>query len=71
MAAAAAGMDAAEPKPADPLGGRRRAPQTYRFRKGEWNSFRCGACGHTVQLSPSFSGSQVDCNKCRARINIA
>ena len=39
-------------------------------RTGEgWETFRC-ACGHTVQLSPSYRASKVSCRKCRASIEV-
>ena len=37
--------------------------QSYRFKGGEWRSFRCG-CGKTVQLSPNFSANRIRCRGC-------
>lgn len=40
------------------------APLEYARRtRGEWESFAC-ACGHLLQLSPSFSASQMKCPNC-------
>jgi heat shock protein HtpX len=40
------------------------APLEYQRRtRGEWESFACG-CGHLLQLSPSFSASQMKCPNC-------
>ena len=36
---------------------------------GQWGSFRC-TCGATVELSPSFSGSQVRCRSCGRTIAV-
>lgn len=44
-------------------------PMRYQRKGGGWESFRC-RCGHTVQLSPSFSASSIRCPKCRSRIEI-
>jgi len=44
-------------------------PMRYRRKGAGWESFRC-RCGHTVQLSPSFSGSSLRCPKCRQPIEI-
>jgi len=39
------------------------APLEYHRRTREWESFACG-CGHLLQLSPSFSASQMKCPNC-------
>jgi heat shock protein HtpX len=44
-------------------------PLEYTRATAGWESFRC-QCGHTLQLSPSFRGTHLNCNKCRRRINI-
>ena len=41
----------------------------YRFKPGEWQSFRC-ACGHGMQLSPNFLGTKLRCDQCGASIVI-
>jgi heat shock protein HtpX len=38
-------------------------------RGGAWETFRC-ACGGTIQLSPSFSGTQVRCGRCGRNISV-
>jgi len=61
VAATAAALEADEEE-----GGQRRGrsgKQTYRFKPGQWQSFRCG-CGKTIQLSPSFSGDRIRCDDC-------
>ena len=48
----------------------KRPPMRY-VRKGTgWESFRCGSCGHTVQISPAFSATNVRCPKCNATIQV-
>jgi hypothetical protein len=44
-------------------------PLEYTRGAAGWESFRC-QCGHTLQLSPSFRGTHLNCNKCRRRIDI-
>lgn len=44
------------PGPQQPLEYQRKSP-------GEWETFSC-SCGHTLQLSPIFSGSQMRCPSC-------
>ncbi len=41
----------------------------YQRRGDGWESFQC-TCGKTVQISPSFSASQVSCPGCKRRIDI-
>ncbi|MCF7958121.1 MAG: M48 family metallopeptidase [Phycisphaerae bacterium] len=41
----------------------------YRRQGNDWESFKC-VCGNLVQLSPAFSGSQVQCSKCNRKILI-
>ena len=41
----------------------------YRFKPGEWQSFRC-ACGHGMQLSPNFRGTKLRCDHCGASIAV-
>ncbi len=50
---------------------KRRAARRVRYQRrgGGWESFRC-VCGHAVQLSPSFSAAQIECPKCRQRIDV-
>ena len=44
-------------------------PMRYQ-RKGQgWESFRC-RCGHTIQISPSFSAKALHCKKCHGRVEI-
>ena len=45
------------------------AQLAYQRLAGEWESFRC-ACGQTVQLSPAFAGSHVNCSRCGIKIEI-
>jgi heat shock protein HtpX len=47
---------AAAPGPQQPLEYHRRSP-------GEWETFAC-SCGHSLQLSPLFSASQMKCPNC-------
>jgi hypothetical protein len=42
---------------------------TYRRKGSDWESFRC-SCGKTVQLSPTFSASQVRCPGCKKKIAV-
>jgi heat shock protein HtpX len=56
---AEAAGSATEAAPAKPL--------RYRRQGTGWESFQC-ACGHPVQLSPKFSGSHIECPKCRRDI---
>ncbi len=51
--------------PAEPL----LPNQEYCRREAGWESFRC-RCGHTLQLSPAFAGSTIDCGKCRSTVLI-
>jgi heat shock protein HtpX len=45
------------------------APLRY-ARKGKgWESFQC-SCGASVQLSPSFEASHLECSRCHRRIEI-
>jgi heat shock protein HtpX len=44
-------------------------PLRYQRRGTGWESFRC-TCGHTVQLSPTFSAAQVKCPKCGRSVEI-
>ncbi|MFQ5807423.1 MAG: M48 family metallopeptidase [Phycisphaerae bacterium] len=44
-------------------------PMRYKRTGQGWESFRC-ACGHTLQLSPSFAASFIRCAECRNRIEI-
>jgi heat shock protein HtpX len=49
------------------------SPQSLQYRRtasSGWESFRCGHCEATVQLSPSFHGSRIQCPKCQSRIDI-
>ena len=46
------------------------APLAYTRTRQGWESFRC-TCGNTIQLSPSFAGSQVRCPGCGQTIQIA
>jgi len=39
-------------------------------RGGAWETFRC-ACGATIQLSPSFSGTRVRCGRCGRNISVS
>jgi heat shock protein HtpX len=56
---------AADDAPAPAVGPAPAGPPLRYHRRGRgWESFRC-ACGHTVQLSPSFAGAQITCPKCR------
>ena len=50
-----------KPRPEEPL--------LFRFKSGKWQSFRC-SCGHTIQLSPRFSGARIRCDKCRRTIQV-
>lgn len=56
---------------ATPAAGPRPKADALRYeRKGAgWESFQC-ACGHPIQLSPSFAARYCDCPKCRRRIEI-
>lgn len=58
--AAALAVDGEEEERA---GGEVEQQQSYRFKGGEWRSFRCG-CGKTVQLSPNFSANRIRCRGC-------
>ncbi len=72
MAAATAGAGEAPPgeyRPADVEDMPQASAFSYRYRPGEWQSFRC-PCGWTVNLSPSFSGDHTDCPGCGRRIAI-
>ncbi|MHC4479943.1 MAG: M48 family metallopeptidase [Planctomycetota bacterium] len=42
---------------------------SYTYRPGQWQSFRC-PCNWTVNLSPSFSGTHVECSGCGREIKI-
>ena len=73
-----AGVAAAEAAEADAEIGTRPVPKpakhgardtAYRFKPGQWNSFRC-MCGGAIQLSPSFSAPFVDCPRCGAKIRV-
>jgi heat shock protein HtpX len=39
------------------------APLEFHRRSDGWESFAC-ACGHMLQISPAFTGSQMRCPKC-------
>jgi len=67
MAAAVDGATVGEYK----AGATTAAPETFTYtRKGDgWESFSC-PCGALHQLSPSFSGSVVVCDKCGRKIEI-
>ena len=41
----------------------------YRRRSKAWESFRC-SCGHSLQLSPAFQGSRLECPHCKRGIAI-
>jgi hypothetical protein len=41
----------------------------YRRKSTEWESFKC-TCGHTIQLSPHFSGDLMSCSNCGRKIKI-
>ncbi|MBD3216700.1 MAG: M48 family metalloprotease [candidate division Zixibacteria bacterium] len=43
--------------------------QVYHRKGTEWQSFRC-KCGKTLQLSPYFSGSHMNCSNCGRSIRI-
>lgn len=63
----------AEPRPAEPGAGPRggpAAPLRYRRRGTGWEAFQCGACGHTVQIGPTFAADSVCCPKCHRRIEV-
>jgi heat shock protein HtpX len=45
-------------------------PLQYQRRSKGWESFRC-ACGHTLQVSPEFVATHLDCPKCRRHIEIS
>jgi len=73
-AAAAAGLEAAgkgatvsdvagEEEQAAPEG------YSYTYTPGKWQSFRC-ACGWTINMSPTFAGSQVKCPGCGRMVNV-
>lgn len=47
----------------------RQEPLVVQREAGTWQSFRC-SCGSTVQLSPSFSASQIRCRSCGRRIEV-
>ena len=47
----------------------RAGPLTYRRHTTGWESFRC-TCGHTLQISPNFSGSRISCRKCSRHIKM-
>ena len=68
--AEAAEKDGERPEATDPerKPGREQA-LAYRFQPGRWQSFRC-SCGYSVQLSPSFGGNRVRCDRCRRTIQI-
>lgn len=64
------------PTPAERAKGRTGEPapapaerqMTYRRKSpGTWETFRC-VCGHSIQLSPQFTGLQMRCPKCRCDI---
>ena len=42
---------------------------TYHRKGSGWESFYC-SCGNLLQLSPSFTGTQITCNKCGRQIGI-
>ena len=42
---------------------------TYSRQTEGWESFRC-ACGHTLQLSPTFEANRMNCPECGRRIEI-
>ncbi|HXX94534.1 MAG TPA: M48 family metallopeptidase [Planctomycetota bacterium] len=49
------------------------APEAMRYERresGSWESFRC-ACGHAIQLAPSFSAPHLQCPACGRTIEIA
>jgi heat shock protein HtpX len=52
----------AKPIPGSPVDPER-APLEYRRRSDGWESFAC-ACGHMLQISPAFTGSQMRCPQC-------
>jgi hypothetical protein len=69
-AAAAAGLAAKPPVArAVPKAKKVQQPMRYQRKREGWESFRC-QCGHTIQLSPSFSASATRCPKCNTRIEI-
>ena len=45
-------------------------PQTYNRKASGWESFRCGQCGHIMQISPAFSGTHMKCSECESKIEI-
>jgi heat shock protein HtpX len=45
-------------------------PQTYNRKTSGWESFRCHHCHHTLQISPLFSGSHMECSECKSKIEI-
>jgi len=54
---------AGEPQPSE-------APEAaVTYRPGRWQSFRC-PCDRTINLSPSFQGSHVDCPSCGRSIRV-
>ena len=60
---AAAGVEAAAGEEA-PAEGR-----AHEYTPGKWQSFRC-PCGWTVNLSPSFRGTKVNCPGCGRSIDV-
>ena len=77
LAGAAAAIVAAQQAGAGPAGAHGAAPAaapeeplSVYHAAGQWGSFRC-TCGNTVQLSPSFSASQVRCRACGRTINVS
>jgi heat shock protein HtpX len=62
-------VPAAEPGAAPSSQRRSARPVRYQRRGAGWESFRC-VCGHAVQLSPNFKAAQIDCPKCRQRIEV-
>lgn len=44
-------------------------PLRYRRKGTGWESFQC-SCGQPIQLSPRFTAPQVECTKCKRRIEV-
>ncbi len=50
--------------------GEKAPPPVYVRKSDGWESFSC-SCGHTIQLSPLFKSTQINCRVCGTKIEIA
>ncbi len=57
-------------KPIEGVSGEDAPLEYHRRSPGQWESFSCG-CGHLLQLSPSFSATQMKCPNCGRITRIA